>query len=101
MNTTVINIKINPVVKKQAQRVASELGFSLSALIKAYLKQIIKTKTVTFSASSEEPTEYLLETLKESGEDIKRGGVISFKKPKSALDYVDRLIEREKRQGEN
>jgi addiction module RelB/DinJ family antitoxin len=75
MNTAVINIKVQPDIKKRAQIVASELGFSLSALINAYLKQLVKTKTVIFSASSEEPTEYLLEALRESREDITKGRV--------------------------
>ena len=71
MNTAVINIKTNPEIKEKAQEVAQELGLSLSAIINAYLNQLIKTKTVTFSASDEEPTEYLLQMLKESKEDIK------------------------------
>ena len=75
MNTAVINIKVQPDIKKKAQMVASELGFSLSSLINAYLKQLVKTKTVTFSTSSEEPTEYLLQVLRESKEDIKAGRI--------------------------
>lgn len=75
MNTAVINIKVQPDIKKRAQAVASELGFSLSSLINAYLKQLVKTKTVAFSASSEEPTEYFIQSLKESREDINAGRI--------------------------
>ncbi len=75
MNTAVINIKTEPKLKVQAQKVARELGFSLSSLINGYLKTLVKTKTVFFSARGEEPTEYLLQALKESNEDIKAGRV--------------------------
>lgn len=101
MNTAVINIKVQPDIKKKAQIVASELGFSLSSLINAYLKQLVKTKTVTFSASSEEPTEYLLQALRESKEDIKKGRVVSFKSGEEAIKYLDDLIEDEKNYRKN
>ncbi len=78
MNTAVINIKVDPLTKKKAKTVASELGFSLSSLINAYLKQLIRVKTVAFSTVSEEPSDYLLKALKESKEDIKAGRVSPF-----------------------
>jgi len=45
---TVINIKTDKEVKKDAQKIASDLGFSLSAVINAYLKQFIRNKEVYF-----------------------------------------------------
>ena len=75
MNTTVINIKTDPQVKKQAQSVAAELGISLSGLINGFLKDLIKTKTVKFSANDEIPSEYMIKALKESERDIKRGRI--------------------------
>ena len=73
MNTAVINLKVEPRLKAQAQRVAGELGLSLGAIIKGYLKQLIRTKTVTFSSASEIPNEYLIKILKESEADRKAG----------------------------
>lgn len=46
---TVINIKTDREVKKNARRVAENLGFSLSAIINAYLKQFIRNKEIYFS----------------------------------------------------
>lgn len=66
MNTAVINIKTDPKLKSQAQKISAELGFSLSSLMNAYLKQLVRNKTVFFSTSSEEPTEYMIEALEES-----------------------------------
>lgn len=45
---TVINIRTDKEVKKNAQKVASDLGFSLSAIINAYLKQFVRNKEVYF-----------------------------------------------------
>lgn len=47
---TAINIKADRAVKENAQRVASELGLSLSAIINAYLKQLVRNRTVYFSS---------------------------------------------------
>ncbi len=74
MNSAVINIKVEPKLKKESQELAEDLGLSLSSLINGLLKQVVRTKTVTFSMS-EEPSEYLLEALRESREDIKAGRV--------------------------
>lgn len=73
MNTAVITVKTPADIKIQAQDAAKELGFSLSSLINAYLRQLIKTKTVHFSL--EEPTPYLLESLQASKRDVEHGYV--------------------------
>lgn len=85
MNTAVINIKTDPVVKKKAQIVASEMGVSLSALVNGFLRHVIKTKTVTFSAR-EEPSAWMIKELKKSKEDIKKGSV------SPSFDNVDDAI---------
>lgn len=95
MNSAVINIKTNPQVKAKAQKVAEELGFSLSSLINGYLKHLVKTKTVHFN-TSEEPTQYLIDALKESEEDKKAGKLISFKNFDDEMAYLDEMIENDK-----
>lgn len=98
MNTAVVNVKVNPTVKKQAQKVAEELGLSLSALINGFLKHLVRTKAVTFSAS-EEPTPYLLRALKESKEDIKAGRVSpTFTNARDAIAWLNRKDKRYARQ---
>lgn len=99
--TAVINIKTEPQVKVRAKRLADDLGLSLSGLINAYLKQVIRTKTVTFSASEEEPTEYLLKMLAESRKDIKADRVVSFNNGQDALTHLDRMIANERKKSKN
>ena len=45
---TIINIKTDKEIKKKAKEVAADLGFSLSAVINAYLKQFVRNKEVYF-----------------------------------------------------
>jgi len=88
MNTAIINIKINPKVKTQAQQVVEELGLSLSGVINAFLKQLVRTKSVSFTVS-EEPTTHMLQALKESEEDVKAGRVSpSFTNAKDAIGWL-------------
>jgi len=49
---TVINIKADKAVKKQAQHIAGRLGVPLSSIINSFLKQFIRTEEVTFSTAS-------------------------------------------------
>ncbi|MBU4369540.1 type II toxin-antitoxin system RelB/DinJ family antitoxin [Patescibacteria group bacterium] len=46
---TVINVKTEKNVKIHAQKLAKEMGFSLSAIINAYLKQFVRNKEVYFT----------------------------------------------------
>jgi addiction module RelB/DinJ family antitoxin len=91
-----LHIKIEPAIKEQAQQTAEELGLSLSAVMKALLKQFIRTKHLSIGIS-EIPHEYLRQSLKQSEEDIKAERVISFESGKEALDYLAEEIEHEKR----
>lgn len=97
MNTATINIKTEPRIKAEAQKTAKEIGINLSSIINAFLRQFIKTKTITFSALDEAPSEYLLKSIKKSEEDIKAGRITKFKSGKDALKYLDREIKNDKR----
>lgn len=89
MNTAVVNVKVNPKVKKEAQKLAEDLGLSLSSLINGYLKQIIRTKKVSFDLSYE-PTDYLIQALEEAKRDKEEGFVSPiFDNAKDALVWLD------------
>jgi addiction module RelB/DinJ family antitoxin len=72
MKTTMINIKTDKKVKEEAQKLAEELGFTLSAFVTASLKQFIRTRSVSFSVSYQ-MTPYLEVIVKEAEEDFKKG----------------------------
>jgi addiction module RelB/DinJ family antitoxin len=95
MNNAVINIKVDPKVKAEAQKTAEELGFSLSSLINAYLKNLIRTKKVTFKLPEEERelSEYAKKTIAQSEVDIKNGKLIMFEKVDDSLSYLGKIVE--------
>ncbi|MGI8419732.1 MAG: type II toxin-antitoxin system RelB/DinJ family antitoxin [Candidatus Levyibacteriota bacterium] len=92
MNTTSILIKTDPKLKEDAQKTAIEMGISLTSVINRYLKHFVRTKTITFTANEEHPTEFFLEGLREAEEDIKEGRIISFKNKDEVLAYLDKKI---------
>ncbi len=73
MSYTVVATKVDPQTKKEAMETAKELGMPLSVVIKAFLKQFIKTKTVMFSARDEIPNEYFKSVLLQAEKNWKKG----------------------------
>lgn len=90
MNTAVINIKTEPKVKSQAQKVAKELGFSLSSLVNAFLRQLVKTKRVTFGVD-EEPSKHLISLMKKAKDNRKKGKASPvFENPEDAVKWLEK-----------
>lgn len=73
---TVIHIKANKEVKENAQRLAKELGLSLSDVINASLRNFLRTRKITFS-SAPRMTPELERLLGPIVEDIKKGRNLS------------------------
>lgn len=88
MNTAVITTRIESKVKKEAQKVAKEFGISLSSLLNAYLKQIIRTKKIEFTLT-EEPSEYLKKLMRQADKNLKEGkGSPVFNTGKEAVKWL-------------
>lgn len=90
--TTLITAKINPEIKKQAQEVARELGFSMSALINAFIRRLITERTVMFN-SAHPMSPDLEDILKIVESDIEKKKNLSpkFSNHKKAVEHLDRL----------
>ena len=71
MMKTVINIKTDRDVKRGAQKVAEELGLSLSTVINAYLRQFVRNKEIHLSTAPHMSPE-LEEFLGHVEEDIRK-----------------------------
>lgn len=46
---TIINIKADKEVKENAQKIAHDLGLPLSGVINAFLKEFIRSRSISFS----------------------------------------------------
>lgn len=83
-----MTIKIDAKTKKEAQKMAAEMGLSLSNVVRGYMKYFVKTKRVELDLS-EEPSEYLIEALKEAEKDKREGRVSpGFKSAKEAIKWL-------------
>ncbi|MBI2018607.1 type II toxin-antitoxin system RelB/DinJ family antitoxin [Candidatus Daviesbacteria bacterium] len=87
--TTVIHIKADREVKKNAQKAAKDLGLSLSDVINAALRNFIRTREVVFS-DIPQMTPELEKLLDKVEDDIKKGRNLSpsFKNTDEAIDYL-------------
>ena len=97
MNSTSLHIKIDAEIKEQAQQTAQELGLSLSAVMKALLKQFIRTKHLSVGVA-EIPNISLRRSLQQADEDIQAGKTMSFADKKAVIGYLDSLIAHDKQQ---
>lgn len=87
MKTAILNIKIDPRIKKDAGRIAEGLGFSLSALVNASLKELVRQKTIHFSLL--QPSDNLKEAIRDSRTSRARGK--SFGPFSSASEMIKSL----------
>ncbi len=91
MQTTAIYVRTDPEIKTKAQKVAKELGFSLSSLMNAWLRQLIKTKTITFSTLNETPNEYLKSVMKQAEENYRKGNTSpAFSNVEDELKWLEK-----------
>ncbi len=66
MGTAVINIRTDAKVKSQAQKIAAELGISLSALINGFIRNLVRTKRVEFDLNPKGVDSYTKEVIREA-----------------------------------
>ncbi len=88
----IINIKADKEVKEDAQRIAEELGLSLSAVMNAYLKQFVRTREVHVSIAPRMTPE-LEAIIEEAEEDLRKNRNISpvLKTPEEVNQYLHSL----------
>ncbi len=92
--SAVLNVKINPIVKNKARKIADQLGLSLSGVVNAYLRQFIRSETLFVSSKFEEPSEFLLAAIQAAADDSKNQTAITFKSASHALAHLDSIIKK-------
>lgn len=86
---TVITLKADKQVKESAQRVASELGLTLSAVVNASLKQFVREKAIHLSVAPR-MTPKLEKIAAQARKDYKAGKNISplLSSPKEIREFL-------------
>ena len=90
MNTVVINIKTDPKIKKEAKKIASDLGLTLSGAINGFLKQFIRNKSIFLTLDENNPSNYLLSSIEESKKERAEKKHHSFKNNEESFEFLDK-----------
>ncbi len=92
MSYTVVTTRIDPETKREAQKIAEALGIPLSVIIKGFIKQFVKTKSISFSAKDEEiPNSYLIKSIQQAEKDLKTGKASpTFDNTEDAIKWLNR-----------
>jgi addiction module RelB/DinJ family antitoxin len=75
MNSTTLNIKIDKDTKREAQKIASQMGLPLNSVVSAFLKQLIRTKRFEINLITENgfTNEFEEDAIKETNNAEKKG----------------------------
>ena len=92
MNTTVINIKTDKNLKKDAQKLAKNFGLPLSAIVNTYLREFVREKRIVFSEPPM-PNVKTRKILDQAISDIKAGKnlVGPFESAKEMDNFLDSI----------
>ena len=89
---TVLNVKTDAAVKKQAQQIAYELGVPLSIVVNAFLKEFVRSRRVTFAV---EPR--LRPEIEQLFEEAERDGVNGKNNSPAFADVDDAIAHLDKK----
>jgi len=86
---TVLNVKTDDNLKKQAQQLAEELGLPLSTVVSGYLREFVQSREITFS-NAPRMSPWLEKIIGEFEEDRRKGRGLSpaFSSAAQAFEYL-------------
>ncbi len=90
MEKTLLNIKTDQKLKRDAQKVARELGLPLGTIVNSYLKELVREKRVVFS-SPPVPNARTERLLRSIARDRSRRGSRGPFRYEEAIRYLDAL----------
>lgn len=84
-----MNIRIDEDTHRRLKKFASQVGISSSSLINANIKQMLRSRQVTYGTNLE-PTPYLQKLIKEAEADHKAGrNITTIKTPSELKEFLD------------
>jgi antitoxin component of RelBE/YafQ-DinJ toxin-antitoxin module len=97
MSTTTLHIQIDKQTKDDAARLAGQLGLDLSVIVKASLKNFLRTQRFEVE-QTHRMTPYLEKVLEEARKDIAVGRNISktFSRPGEIAEYLHGIVKKKK-----
>ena len=91
--SAVINFKTDKKIKTQAQKIATKMGLNLSDILNIYLRGFVKKKELYISLNENEsnPSDELLEVVKEARKEYRSGKMKSFENIDSLKAYLGKI----------
>ncbi len=84
MNDTIVNIKTNKQLKRDASQLAEKMGLSLSGVVNAFLRHYVQTQELHITVAPRMTT-YLEKIITEAGKEKTYG---PFATGKEAVDFL-------------
>jgi antitoxin component of RelBE/YafQ-DinJ toxin-antitoxin module len=88
--TVIMNIRLDEDTRRELKDFANEVGIPAASLVNATIKQMLRTREVTFS-SALEPTPYLERVMREAEAELAAGDVDTFETKEEALEHLRSL----------
>lgn len=91
--TAVINFKVDKKIKTQARKIAEAMGLNLSDVLNIYLRGFVKMKELHISLNENEsnPSDELLEAVKQARKEYKSGKMKSYKNIDSLITRLEKI----------
>ena len=89
MSNKSMNIRMDPEVKEQAQKLFAELGMDMTTAINIFLRQAIRTKSIPFMVTTEIPNATTLAAIEEGKRLLKDRKAKSFNSVAELLDDLE------------
>lgn len=91
--TTVINFKTDKKIKTQAQKIAEAMGLNLSDVLNVYLRKFVVQKELHIGLNEDEsnPSDELLEAIREAKKEYKSGKMKGFKDMDSFIAHLKQI----------
>lgn len=96
--TATLNLRVNPVIKQNAEQVLKQLGIPMATAVDMFLRQVSLTKSIPFKLEVPmAPRELILDgkspdeikaMLQQGLDDIDKGNLISFEEVKKHIGIL-------------
>lgn len=90
---SVINFKTDKKIKTQAQEIAEAMGLNLSDILNIYLRGFVRKKELHINLREDEsnPSDELLDAVKESRAEYKSGKIKKFKNIDNLVSHLEKI----------
>ena len=82
---TILNIKTDKKLKRDAQSIAKKIGVPLSTVVNSFLKQLVRDEEVVFSAKEYKITPYLESLVEEARREREKKPPVYFKSSRELI----------------